>query len=227
MPIATSKQRAAAVDVGELAEQRRRRSRGEQIGGHDPGQVVDVAEALADRRQRRRDDGLFERGEEHRQHDAGDDGADGGVVERRGRRVVRAAAAAADTGSDGASRRAGARSSPTTSGAMLWASSGAIWRVIDSHPLGPRRARAYATAVFAGHDAQICLWELSRLPPWPPSAASAASSRCSLRGRSSGTFTSLARTRPRTETPAACTVSGSPDTSGCHQYRSLPSASST
>ena len=35
--------------------------------------------------------------------------------------------------------------------------------------------------------------------------------------RSSGTSFSLAETRPRTETPAACTVSGSPDISGCHQ----------
>jgi hypothetical protein len=33
----------------------------------------------------------------------------------------------------------------------------------------------------------------------------------------SGTSFSLALTRPRTETPAACTVSGSPETSGCHQ----------
>jgi len=36
----------------------------------------------------------------------------------------------------------------------------------------------------------------------------------------------IARTRPRTETPAACTVSGSPETNGCHQYRSCPWASS-
>src|SRR5262249_49766033 len=41
---------------------------------------------------------------------------------------------------------------------------------------------------------------------------------------SSGTSVSLAATRPRTDTPAPCTVSGSPDTSGCHQARSLPSA---
>ena len=33
----------------------------------------------------------------------------------------------------------------------------------------------------------------------------------------SGTSSSVARTRPRTETPAACTVLGSPETSGCHQ----------
>ena len=41
---------------------------------------------------------------------------------------------------------------------------------------------------------------------------------------SSGTSASLAVTRPRTDTPARCTVSGSPDTSGCHHARSLPSA---
>jgi hypothetical protein len=34
---------------------------------------------------------------------------------------------------------------------------------------------------------------------------------------SSLTSSSLAPTRPRTETPAWCTVSGSPETSGCHQ----------
>jgi len=43
---------------------------------------------------------------------------------------------------------------------------------------------------------------------------------------SSGTSFSLALTRPRTEMPALCTVSGSPDTSGCHQARSRPSATS-
>ena len=73
---------AAAVDVGELAEQRRRRGRREQIGRHHPGQIVDAAEAFADGRQRRRDDGLFERGEKHRQHDAEDDGARRGVIDR-------------------------------------------------------------------------------------------------------------------------------------------------
>src|SRR5262249_42944967 len=34
---------------------------------------------------------------------------------------------------------------------------------------------------------------------------------------SSGTSSSPAPTLPRTDTPAACTVSGSPETSGCHQ----------
>ena len=39
---------------------------------------------------------------------------------------------------------------------------------------------------------------------------------------SSGTSFSLT-TRPRTETPASCTVSAEPDTKGCHQARSPPS----
>ncbi len=33
-------------------------------------------------------------------------------------------------------------------------------------------------------------------------------------------------TRPRTEMPASCTVSARPDTSGCHQGKSLPSSTS-
>ena len=147
-PDRDQQERAAAVDVGELAEQRRRRGRGEQIGGDDPGQIVDVAKTLADRRQSRRDDGLFQRGEKHRQHDAGDDGADGGMIERRRPAHVRCRRGAAGP----VQRRAAAPvrlAIGTTSGAMLCASSGAIWRVMDPAPLGPRGARI-ATAVFAG-----------------------------------------------------------------------------
>src|ERR1041384_1812251 len=40
------------------------------------------------------------------------------------------------------------------------------------------------------------------------------------------TSVSQAPTLPRTDTPAACTLSGSPETSGCHQYKSLPAATS-
>ena len=75
---------AAAVNVGELAEQRRRRGRRKQIGGHHPGQVVDAAETFADGRQRRRDNGLLQRREEHGQHDAENDGARLGLIDRRG-----------------------------------------------------------------------------------------------------------------------------------------------
>ena len=71
-----------AVDVGQLAEQRRHRGVGEQIRGHHPGQVLDVAERAPDGRQRRRHDGLLERREEHGEQDADHDGADRGMVER-------------------------------------------------------------------------------------------------------------------------------------------------
>ena len=73
---------APAMDIGELAVERRHRRAGEQIGGHHPGQVVDIAEMPADGRQRGGDDGLVERAEEHRQHDAEHDGADFRMRER-------------------------------------------------------------------------------------------------------------------------------------------------
>ena len=79
---------APAIDVGELAEKRRGGGQSKQIRGDDPRQVVDIAEALADRWQRRRHDGLLERGKEHRQHDASDDGADRRVIERRRLRLA-------------------------------------------------------------------------------------------------------------------------------------------
>ena len=69
-------QHAPAVDIRELAVERRHRRAGEQIGRHHPGQVADIAEMPADGRQRGGDDGLVERAEEHRQHDAEHDGAD-------------------------------------------------------------------------------------------------------------------------------------------------------
>ena len=47
------------------------------------------------------------------------------------------------------------------------------------------------------------------------------------RGQNSGARSlSLAETRPRTETPASCTLSGEPETSGCQSCRSRPSATS-
>jgi hypothetical protein len=47
------------------------------------------------------------------------------------------------------------------------------------------------------------------------------------RGQCSGARSlSLADTRPRTETPASCTLSGEPDTSGCQLCRSFPSETS-
>ena len=74
---------AAAVDVGQLAVERRDRGRGQQIGGDDPGQVLEIGEMPADGRQRGGDDGLVERGEERRQHQAEEDGAHLGVADRR------------------------------------------------------------------------------------------------------------------------------------------------
>jgi hypothetical protein len=58
----------AAVLVAELAPQRRRCRRGEQVGGHYPGQMAQAAEVADDRGQRGRDDGLVERGEQDREH---------------------------------------------------------------------------------------------------------------------------------------------------------------
>ena len=80
---------APAVDVGELAVERRHRGAGDEIGGHHPGQVAEVAEVLADGGQRGGDDGLVERAEEHRQHDAEDDRADFLVAELRHEVVVK------------------------------------------------------------------------------------------------------------------------------------------
>ena len=41
---------AAAVNVGEFTEERRCRSRSDQIGGYHPGKIVEIGKALADRR---------------------------------------------------------------------------------------------------------------------------------------------------------------------------------
>ena len=64
--------RATAVEVGDLAVQRGRRGRGQQVGGDDPGELVEAAELADDRRQGGRDDGLVERGEQHAEHQAAD-----------------------------------------------------------------------------------------------------------------------------------------------------------
>ena len=57
----------AAVEVAELAVERARDGRREQVGGHDPRQVLDPAEIADDRRQRGRDDRLVERREQQHQ----------------------------------------------------------------------------------------------------------------------------------------------------------------
>ena len=80
---------APAVDVAERSEHRRDGGCGQEIGGDHPGEIGDVAELAAQRRQRGCDDGLFQRGQEHRQQQAHQNGADLALVERRRRRERR------------------------------------------------------------------------------------------------------------------------------------------
>ena len=72
--------RAAAVEVAELAVERRHDGRGEDVGGHHPAQVIEPAEVRDDGRKRGRDDGLVERSEQQEEADGDDDeaGAAGG-----------------------------------------------------------------------------------------------------------------------------------------------------
>ena len=74
---------APPVDVGELAVERRHRGAAQQVGGHHPGHVVDVAEARRDGRQRGRDHDLVERRQHHGEEDADHDAPRRSVVERR------------------------------------------------------------------------------------------------------------------------------------------------
>ena len=74
--------RLAAVHVAELSVQRRRRRRGQQVGRDDPGQVLETAEVADDRRQRGGDDRLVERGQEHAEHQRGEDRHERAVVSR-------------------------------------------------------------------------------------------------------------------------------------------------
>ncbi len=80
----------AAVEVGQLAVDRRCRRRGQEIGRNDPGEMLDAVEIGRNARQRRRDDGLVERGEEHAEHQADQDDDRLAMVETaRGRLGVR------------------------------------------------------------------------------------------------------------------------------------------
>jgi hypothetical protein len=79
-PIAVS---AAAVDVGELAVERRDHGRSEQIRDDDPGEIVKIAEVAADRGQRARHDGLVHRRQEAAQHQAVEDPVDLRLGQRR------------------------------------------------------------------------------------------------------------------------------------------------
>ncbi len=55
----------ATVEIAELPVERSRDCFREEVGGHDPGDVIESAEVADDRRQCRRDDCRIERGQEH------------------------------------------------------------------------------------------------------------------------------------------------------------------
>ena len=65
-----------AVEIAELARDRRRDGRGEQICRDDPRELVDAAQVPDDRRQRRRDDRRVERREQHHEHQRSEDRSD-------------------------------------------------------------------------------------------------------------------------------------------------------
>ena len=84
-----------SMGIAELAIERRRDGGGEKIERHHPGKMFEIAELAADGGQRRGDDGLVERRQEQRDHEADDDGSDFALAERLaeprlscGRRVV-------------------------------------------------------------------------------------------------------------------------------------------
>jgi hypothetical protein len=70
------KRRLASVEVAELPVERTGDRRGEQVGRHDPGEVLQAAEVAHDRRQRRRDDRLVEGREQDDQHQRAEDQPD-------------------------------------------------------------------------------------------------------------------------------------------------------
>ena len=72
-----------AVEIAELAVQRRGGRRGQQVGGYDPGQFVQAAEVPGDGRQRRRHDRLVERSHHEPEHQPEVDDLDLPVRERR------------------------------------------------------------------------------------------------------------------------------------------------
>ncbi len=69
-------ERLAAVEVGQLAVERRRDRRRDQVGGGHPGLHRKAVQVVADRSDRGRDDVLVEGGEEHAEHQAGQDHQD-------------------------------------------------------------------------------------------------------------------------------------------------------
>ena len=92
----------AAVEVAELAVQRRHRRHREQVRRDHPRQVLEPTELAHDRRQRRRHDRLVERREQHHQHQPADHDEDPAAVGRRGhRKIVLLAVDSSDRGSLG------------------------------------------------------------------------------------------------------------------------------
>jgi hypothetical protein len=77
----------AAEQISQLAVKRRDNRLREQIGGDDPGEVSQSAELADDRRQRRRDDRLIERCEQHHQQQRTEDRSDRPVPEPGGGRA--------------------------------------------------------------------------------------------------------------------------------------------
>ena len=86
-------ERPPAVEVGQLAVQRRGDRRGDQERRRRPGLQVVALQVVGDGADRGRDDGLVERGQEHAEHEAGEDrddlavGEDAAGVRRGGRRA--------------------------------------------------------------------------------------------------------------------------------------------
>ena len=79
----------AAVLVAELAPQRRRHRRGQQVRRHDPCQVRAAVQVPHDGGQRRRHDGLVQSGEKHAEQQRTEDQPEpalGDLLDRRGRR---------------------------------------------------------------------------------------------------------------------------------------------
>ena len=70
------------VQIAELAVDRRDHRLGQQIGRHDPRQLLEAAEVTDDGGERRRDDRLIERRQEQRQQQAAEDDEDLPVRQR-------------------------------------------------------------------------------------------------------------------------------------------------
>jgi hypothetical protein len=74
-------QRAAAVEIAQLAIDRRRGGRGEEVPGDDPRQVLEAVELAGNGRQGGGDDALIERRQHHAEQDAAEDDEDLAMAE--------------------------------------------------------------------------------------------------------------------------------------------------